>query len=238
MRTNRVSNCTSNTRRTYSTYFHSSLDALEFHCFRLPDAIFLHVNEGTRVTIKTPCGVAFGMLGPHASQDTNRAGSCVLSQRPGNNLHSISDGLVRPLLNAFNRLRQLAQFDRNCHLDSTATRGQSWVEDDIPGNGHSILKVALNLVDNVLGRTTQKDGASLRVLAFSEEGEIFVADLLDFEQSTSRSYVRFLEVIDPVHDRRTSGTSDTVVIRLPHSAESCDVGLHQEVLCEVWTGGQ
>lgn len=211
----------------------SGLDALKLDRLRLPDAVLLHVHQGTGVTVQTPRGMALNVLGPHAGEDTDRTGTGVLCQRSRDDLHGIGNSLVRPLLDTLNRLGQLAQSDRHSHLNGTTTGGKTGVEDDVPGNGHSVLKVPLDLVDDVLGRAAEKDSASLGVLALSEEGEVLVANLLDLEKSALSSNVGLLEVVDTVHDGRTRGSGDTVVVRLSHTAEGCDVGLHQVVLGKV-----
>lgn len=107
------------------------------------------------------------------------------------------------------------------------------MEDDVPGNGHGVLQVTLNLVKDVLGGTPQKDGACLGCLAFSHESEIFVTNLLDLEQATLSTDVGFLEVVHTVHNCCASGSGNTVVVGLSHTAEGCDVGPGEEVLGEV-----
>lgn len=174
------------------------------------------------------------MLGPQAGKDTDGAGACVLGQRSGNNLHRIGHGLVGPLLHALNRLSQLAQLDGNRHFESATTGGQSRMEDDVSGDRHGVLQVAFNLVDDILRRTTEQDRTSLGVLALGEEGEVFVADLFNLEQATLRAHIRLLKIVDPVDNGGASGSGNTVVVRLPDTAESGDVRLHQEVLRKVY----
>ncbi len=43
------------------------------------------------------------------------------------------------------------------------------------------LEVPLDLVEDVLGGSSQEDGAGLRVLTVFDEGEILVADLANLE---------------------------------------------------------
>lgn len=214
-------------------YLDSRLDTLHLNSLGFPDTVFLHVHQVTRFTVKTPVHLALDVLGPHAGQDTDGASTSVLGQCPRNNLHGVSHGLVRPLLNTFNRLGQLAQLNGNSHLQSTTARGQARVENDVPGNGHGVLQVTLNLVKDVLGGTPQKDGTGLGCLAFSHESEVFVTDLLDLEQATLGTDVGLLEVVDAVHNCRASGSGNTVVVSLSHTAEGCDVGPGEEVLGEV-----
>lgn len=219
--------------RCACAYLDSGLDALKLNRLGLPDAILLHVHQGTGVTVQTPCGLALNVLGPHAGEDTDRAGTGVLCQCSGDNLHGIGNSLVGPLLDTLNGLGQLAQSDRHGHFNGTTTGGKTGVEDDVPGDGHGVLEVPLDLVDDVLGGAAEKDSASLGVLALSEEGEVLVANLLDLEKSALSSNVGLLEVVDPVHDGRTRGSGDTVVIGLSHTAEGGNVGLHQVVLGKV-----
>lgn len=66
-----------------------------------------------------------------------------------------------------------------------------------------------------------------------EEGEVFVANLLDIKQSTVRADVRFLEVVDPVNDRCACRPCYSVVIRLPDTAKSGNISLDEIMLCKI-----
>lgn len=63
------------------------------------------------------------------------------------------------------------------------------MEDDIPCHAHGVVQIPLNLVQDIFGRSTEKDGAGLWILAFGKEGEVFIADLGDLEQAAVRSNV-------------------------------------------------
>lgn len=178
------------------------------------------------------------MLGSQTSQDANGAVSGVLHESSRDDLHGISHGLVWPLLNAFDRLRQLRKLDSNSHLRSTTSGRQARMEDNVPSHRHGVLKIPLNLVQDILGRSSQQDCACLGLLALPEESEVLVADLLDFKQSALGTNIRLLEILHTVHDRCAGGAGNSVVVRLSHAANSRDVVLDQEVLSEIWETGE
>jgi len=62
------------------------------------------------------------------------------------------------------------------------------------------MQVSLDLIEDILGGTSENDGASGWVLAFLEEGEIVITDLLDLEDSALCSNIRFLELLGPVNN--------------------------------------
>lgn len=61
-----------------STHLDCSLDALKLNSLRLPNTILLHVDQGTRVAVQTPRGLALNMLRSHPSENTDGAGAGVL----------------------------------------------------------------------------------------------------------------------------------------------------------------
>ena len=63
------------------------------------------------------------------------------------------------------------------------------MEHHVAGNGHGVLEIPLDLVENVFGRATEKDSACFRDFAFCEKGEVFIADLLNLEQPALCAYV-------------------------------------------------
>lgn len=112
------------------------------------------------------------------------------------------------------------------------------MEDNVPSHRHGVLKIPLNLVQDILGRSSQQDCACLGLLALPEESEVLVADLLDFKQSALGTNIRLLEILHTVHDRCAGGAGNSVVVRLSHAANSRDVVLDQEVLSEIWETGE
>lgn len=173
------------------------------------------------------------MLCAEVCQHAHRACARVLDQRSGNDLESLSHGLVRPLLHSLDALCLLTQLDRHGHLGSTTTRRQARVEHDVARNAHGILQVTLNLVEDVLGGAAEENRACFGLLALGQESEVLVANLLNLEQTAFRADIRFLKVLDSVHDRSACGSRNSVVVCLPHTAQGCDVGLHQVVLCKI-----
>src|SRR4051794_12639167 len=167
------------------TYFDSGLDTLELDSLGLPNTVLLHIDQVARVAVQTPRGVALDVLGTQTGKHTDRAGASVLGQCTGNNLHGIGNSLVRPLLDTLNGAGELAELHRDGHFDGTTAGGQTGVEDNVAGNGHGVLQVALNLVQDILGRTAQQNCAGLRVLALAHECEVLVTNLLNLEQTAA-----------------------------------------------------
>jgi len=178
--------------------------------------------------------VALDVLGTQTGQDADGTGTGVLRQCTRNDFHGIGHSLVRPLLNTFDGASQLAELHGDSHLDGTTAGGQARVEDNVAGNGHGVLQVALDFVQDILGRATQQDGTGLRGLALAHECEVLVTNLLNLEQTAAGTDVGLLDIVDAVDDGGTGGTSNTVVIRLAHTAKGGDVGLNQVVLCEIY----
>lgn len=110
------------------------------------------------------------------------------------------------------------------------------MEHDVAGNAHGILKVALDLVQDILGGATEKDGAGLGVLALGEEGEVFVTNLLDLEEAAPGADIRLLNILDPVDNGGASGAGYSVVVGFAYTAERSDVGLQKVVLSEICEG--
>lgn len=214
-------------------YLNCRLDTLELDGLGLPHTVLLHINQLARVTIQTPGGVALDVLGAQLGQHANRAGAGVLCQCARNDLHSVRDSLVGPLLDTLDRAGNLTELDRDSHLDGTTTGSKAGVEDHVAGNGHGVLQVTLDLVQDILGGTAQQDSAGLGSRALAHECEILVTNLLNLKETAAGTNVGFLDVVDTVNDSGTSGTGDTVVVGLTDAAESSDVVLDQEVLCEI-----
>ena len=104
------------------------------------------------------------------------------------------------------------------------------MEHDVAGDGHGVLEVALDFVEDVFGGPAEKDGARFGVFALRDEGEVFVADFGDFEKAAVGADVGFLDVVDAVDDRGARGARDPVVVRFADAAEGRDVVFDEEVL--------
>lgn len=106
---------------------------------------------------------------PELCQSSDHVATAVLNQRTRDHLECVGDSLVGRALNALESLCLVCERDRDCHLCCAATRRQRRVEHDVPCDGHGVCEVAIDLVQDVLGRTTEEDGARFRVGAFCEE---------------------------------------------------------------------
>lgn len=97
------------------------------------------------------------------------------------------------------------------------------------------MQVALNLIENILRRSTKEDRAGLGILALCEVGKVLVAELGDLEQATLCTNVGWGCGEDGVDDSSSSGSCDTVVVCLANTADGCDISLDEEVLSKVYT---
>lgn len=121
------------------------------------------------------------------------------------------------------------------HLRRTTARGEGRVEEDVTRNGHSVREVAVDFVEDVLGRPTEEDGARLGFLALSEEREVLVADLLNVEEAALRADICLTQIFDAVNDCRANGARETVVVCFANAAKGGDVRLVEEVLGVICT---
>lgn len=99
------------------------------------------------------------------------------------------------------------------------------MENDVAGHGHGVEQIPLNLVEYVLGWSTEQDSACFGVFAFGQEAEILVADFGDLKEAAVGADVGFLEVKDAVDDGSAGRAGDTVVVRLTDATEGGDVVL-------------
>mmetsp|Transcript_45265 Transcript_45265/g.142481 ORF Transcript_45265/g.142481 Transcript_45265/m.142481 type:complete len:236 (-) Transcript_45265:478-1185(-) len=95
------------------------------------------------------------------------------------------------------------------------------------------MKVSLNFVEDILARASKEDGAGLRLLTVDEEGEVFIADLLDLEDTTLSSHVALLQFARPVEDGRSCHFGDAIVVCLPHPPQGRHSSLHEVVLSKI-----
>lgn len=96
------------------------------------------------------------------------------------------------------------------------------------------MQVAFDLVQNVLRRTAEQNGAGLGVLALCEVGEVLVAELGDLEKAALCTDVGCGCGEDRVDDGGAGGSCDTVVVCLTDTADRCDVGLDKVMLGKIW----
>lgn len=73
----------------------------------------------------------------------------------------------------------------------------------------------------------------MRVGAFREEGEVFVADFGDFEQAALCADIRCLDGPDIVDDGCSGCACDTVVVCLADTADGSNIGLNKVMLGEI-----
>ena len=173
------------------------------------------------------------MLGPQPRQHPHRLFPRILNERSRDHLHGFGNSLIRPLLHALDCLGHLRQPHGHRHLRRSAPGRQPRVEHDVSGDGHGVLKVAFDFVEDVFGGPAQQDGACFWDFAVGDEGEVFVADFLDLEEAALGAHVGFLQVVDPVDDGGSGGAGDAVVVCFADAAKGGDVVFDEEVLGEV-----
>jgi hypothetical protein len=96
----------------------------------------------------------------------------VLHERARDDLECVRDGAEGPRLDTRDRARARVQADRDGHLDRAAAGHERRVEDDVAGDGHGVGQVAVDLVQDVFGRSAEEDGAGFGGGAFGQEGEV------------------------------------------------------------------
>ena len=161
------------------------------------------------------------MLGAQLGEDAHDGRAAVLDEGARDDLERLGDGAVGPLLDAVDRLGLLGQRDRDGHLGGAAAGQQARVEDDVAGHVHGVLQVALDLVEDVLGRAPQQQRARLGVLAPDDERVVLVADLVHVKDAGAGAHVRLLELVRAEHDvgPGRAGRADAQQIR-----EKCATG--------------
>ena len=66
-------------------------------------------------------------------------GTAILRQSPWNNLKGACKCLVGPLVDTFNSLSFFHESAGELHLESTATRAETWVNNDVASDAESVL---------------------------------------------------------------------------------------------------
>lgn len=98
---------------------------------------------------------------------------------------------------------------------------------EILGNSQCVLQVPLDLIENVLGATSQENGACLGVLALNEVREVLVTDLLDLKKSAFGTDVGLLDLVGSVDNLSAGDSSHSLVVGLSDSSDDRDVVLQQ-----------
>eukprot|EP00756_Hemistasia_phaeocysticola_P010943 Hpha_TRINITY_DN15065_c5_g5::TRINITY_DN15065_c5_g5_i2::g.125118::m.125118 len=199
----------------------------------LKDAELLHVNKHPLIAVNTNNAVLASVRRPQLRQAPDNGATAVLHEGAGDHLEGLGHGKVGALLGALDGLALGRELLGDCHFDGAAAADDLGVGEDVARHAHGVLEVTLDLVEGVLGGTTQQDGAGLALGAVEDEGEVLVTDLLDLEQPGPLPDVRLIDLLHAVHNRRPGGAGDTVVVSLPETADARDPSLDEVVLREV-----
>ena len=172
---------------------------------------------------------------PELGENTDRVPAAVLNERAGDDLHRVRNGAEWPALDAGDAASLGVQADADRHLGRATSRREDRVEEDVAGDGHGVCEVAVDFVEDVLGRPTEEDGARLGFLTLSEEREVLVADLLNVEEAALRADICLTQIFDAINDCRANGARETVVVCFANAAKGGDVRLVEEVLGVICT---
>mmetsp|Transcript_41206 Transcript_41206/g.36542 ORF Transcript_41206/g.36542 Transcript_41206/m.36542 type:complete len:366 (+) Transcript_41206:689-1786(+) len=173
------------------------------------------------------------MLGSELSNDLNDISTTVLGQSSGDTFKGIGNSLKGQLFKTFNALGELKELGRDGHFSGTTTGDKLGVDHDVLGNSEGILQVSFHFVQDILGGTSEEDGASLGVLAFNHEGEVVITNLSDVEETTLGTNIRFLDFFRSVDDLSTSDSGNSVVISLSDTTNAGDVLLKEVMLSQI-----
>lgn len=132
-------------------------------------------------------------------------------------------------MESFNSGGDLLQVRRYFHFDSTTTRYELRVNEDVFSDCKTIMEISFHFVEDILGGTSKKDGASFRLLTFSQESEVFITNEFNFEKTAFRADIRFLDFLRSVDNSCTGDSGDSVVISFSDSSNDRDVLLDQVV---------
>lgn len=108
------------------------------------------------------------------------------------------------------------------------------MKEDVARNGHGVLKVALDFVEDILGGAAEENCTGFGIGTLGNEGKVLVTNFLNLKETTPGPNVRFGNIINTIHDGGTGSARDTVVVSLADTAESSDVALKEVVLSEVF----
>ena len=92
-------------------------------------------------------------------------------------------------------------------------------------HSHSILQVTLNLIKDILGGTSQKNGTGLGILALGKEGKVLITDELNVEETTSGTDVSLTDILNSVDNGSTGSSGNSVVVTLSDSSQGSNITL-------------
>eukprot|EP00968_Pinguiococcus_pyrenoidosus_P015771 scaffold1469_cov257-Pinguiococcus_pyrenoidosus.AAC.4 len=173
------------------------------------------------------------MLGAQLGDGSDHIRARVLRQRARDDLERLPDRLEWPLVHALYVGRLSGERLGDAHLGSAAAGEKLGLEHDVADNLHRVLEITLDLIQDVLGPSTEHDGARLGVLALLQEGEVLVSNLAHLEETTTRAEIGLAHLLWTVHNGGANRPGDAVVVRLAQAAESCDACLREVMLGQV-----
>lgn len=106
-------------------------------------------------------------------------------------------------MESFDGGRHSLEMSRYFHFNCTTAWDKLRINKDVLGNSKAVVQVSLHFIENVLGGTSEKDGACFGFLTFSQESEVLVSDEFDLKETTFFSNVRLLNFFRSINNGRT-----------------------------------
>ena len=194
----------------------------------LVQRVLLHVDRLAREPIDTPRATTAGMLGPQLGDDTQNVTTAVLDERARDRLKCVRNTAVLAT-----RPTDTTQLCGDRQLSRATTGSEKRVEHGVTCDGHRVLQVTVDLVEDVLARPTEQDCARLGRNTLVKEREVLVTELLDVEQPAPCADIGLSEVVDAVDNDSADSTCDAVVVALADTAQCGDASLEKMVLRKV-----
>ena len=142
----------------------------------------MHIDDDALLAVDAPRSISDGgVFGSQRRQRPDRVGAAILDERGGNHFQRLGYGLVRPLVDAFHALGFIGDDLRQRHFRCASSRHQRRFHAHVPDDAHRVLQVSLDLVEDIFGSAAEQNGARFGVLAFGDEGEVFVADCIGLD---------------------------------------------------------
>lgn len=102
-----------------------------------------------------------GSSHPQFCKHADRIPPTVLHESSRDDLKRVRDRTVWPAFNSRDAASARVQANTDGHLGCATTWGEKRVEHDIPRDSHRVREVAIDLVEDILRRPSQKDSARL-----------------------------------------------------------------------------
>mmetsp|Transcript_54763 Transcript_54763/g.91024 ORF Transcript_54763/g.91024 Transcript_54763/m.91024 type:complete len:479 (-) Transcript_54763:379-1815(-) len=198
----------------------------------LVDSSLLHVTSGEFKAVDTDAGVLLSdLLGLDRSEGLDGLETRVLGKGHGDDVEGIGKSTDGVLLDGGDLVGLLRDLDGARDLGGTTTIDDAVVADDVAGDAEGIVDAALDLLDDHLVSTTDKDGDGVGVGAVlkeehavlgSSEGDL--TELSDVAELVSR------DLLEAGDDASAGGDGEELELRASDPADGGELVLEEEVV--------